>query len=158
MLPHQHIQPRALPNAAILQSMSVDELMDTTLRLSDILAQESELMTKMDFKELPRLNEEKTKLTAVLEIYQHVMATDPSFIKNADDKTREQLILLTDDLAFNVEENFRKVSVAKAVNSRVMQAIMDVMSEQHRPGTYGRNGMASQSHDLALSVNLNQKA
>lgn len=159
MQPH-HSQPNAplLPNAAILQSMSIDELMDTTLRLSDILARESEMVTRMEFKELPRLNDEKSKLAAVLEIYQQVMASDPNFIQQADEKTREQLILLTDDLAFNVEENFRKVSVARAVNSRVMQAIMDVMSEQHRPGTYDRNGQASQSHDLALSVNLNQQA
>lgn len=151
-------QPRPLPNAAVLQSMSVDELMDTTLRLSDLLAKESELMSSMKIDELPRLNEEKLKLTAVLEIYQQVMANDPSFVKRADDKKREQLLLLADDLAFNVEENFRKVSVARAVNSRVMQAIMDVMSEQHRPGTYGRKGQASQNHDFTLSMNLNERA
>ena len=149
---------RALPNAAILQSMSVDELMETTLRLSDILARESEMITKMQYKELAPLNDEKLKLTAVLEVYQQVMASDPGFVKQADAKTREQLILITDDLAINVEENFRKVSVARAVNARVMQAITDVMSEQHRPSTYGRNGLASQKHDLALSVNLNQQA
>jgi flagellar biosynthesis/type III secretory pathway chaperone len=158
---HQQQRPqqaRPLPNAAILQSMSVDELMDTTLRLSDILAQESVMMDTMQLKDLPRLNEEKMKLTAVLEVYQQVMASDPSFVKKADEKTREQLVLLTDDLAFNVEENFRKVSVARAVNSRVMQAIMDVMSEQHRPGTYGRKGQASQNHDFTLSMNLNERA
>ena len=151
-------QTRPLPNAAILQSMSVDELMDTTRRLSDILAEESEMIANMQLKELPRLNEEKLKLTAVLEIYQQVMANDPSFIKKADEKKREQMILFADDLAISVEENFRKVSVAKAVNSRVMQAIMDVMSEKHRPASYGRNGLASQNQGLALSVNLNQQA
>jgi len=156
--PQRPQQARPLPNAAILQSMSVDELMDTTLRLSDILAQESVMMDTMQLKDLPRLNEEKMKLTAVLEVYQQVMASDPSFVKKADEKTREQLVLLTDDLAFNVEENFRKVSVARAVNSRVMQAIMDVMSEQHRPGTYGRKGQASQNHDFTLSMNLNERA
>ena len=151
-------QTRPLPNAAILQTMSVDELMETTRRLSDILAEESDMIATMQLKDLPRLNEEKLKLTAVLEIYQQVMAADPSFIKKADDKKREQMILFADDLAMNVEENFRKVSVAKAVNSRVMQAIMDVMSEKHRPASYGRNGLASQNHGLALSVNLNQQA
>jgi flagellar biosynthesis/type III secretory pathway chaperone len=156
--PQQRPQVRPMPNAALLQSMSVDELMDTTLRLSDILAKESEMISNMQFKELPRLNDEKLKLTAVLEIYQQVIANDPSFVKKADDKKREQLVLLTDDLAVNVEENFRKVSVARAVNSRVMQAIMDVMSEQHRPGTYGRKGQATQNQDFTLSMNLNQKA
>jgi acyl-CoA synthetase (AMP-forming)/AMP-acid ligase II len=74
------------------------------------------------------------------------------------EKTREELLLRTDDLAFNVEDNFRKVSVARAVNQRVMQAIADVVNEQHRPGTYGRNGQTTSTQDLALSVNLNQRA
>jgi flagellar biosynthesis/type III secretory pathway chaperone len=151
---HQH----QLPNAAIMASMSVNELMHVTLRLSDILAEESELMHAMDYKELPRLHEEKMKLASLLETYQQVIAADPGFVKNADEKTREELLLRTDDLAFNVEDNFRKVSVARAVNQRVMQAIMDVVGEQHRPGTYGRNGQAAPSTDLALSVNLNQRA
>jgi hypothetical protein len=68
------------------------------------------------------------------------------------------LLLRADDLAFNVEENFRKISVVRAVNGRVMQAIMDVMGEQHRPGTYGPKGVANQMGDLALSMNLNQRA
>ena len=154
MQTHSH----QLPNAAALAAMNVNELMNATLRLSDILAEEGEMITAMRYKELPRLHEEKVRLTSLLETYQQRIAVDPGFIRNADQKTREELLLRTDDLAFNVEDNFRKVSVARAVNSRVMQAIMDVMQEQHRPGTYGRNGMASQATDLALSVNLNQKA
>jgi flagellar biosynthesis/type III secretory pathway chaperone len=154
MQTHQH----PLPNAALLASMSVNELMHATLRLSDILAEESEMIRDMRFKELPRLHEEKLKLASLLETYQQVIAADPDFVKRADEKTREELLLRTDDLAFNVEDNFRKVSVARAVNQRVMQAIMDVVGEQHRPGTYGRNGQAAASNDLALSVNLNQRA
>ena len=153
-----HTQQHVLPNAAILAAMSVNELMDITLRLSDLLAEESALIDAMRFKELPRLHEEKMKLTTVLETYQQVIAADPSFVKRADEKTREELLLRTDDLAFNVEDNFRKVSVARAVNQRVMQAIADVVNEQHRPGTYGRNGQTTSTQDLALSVNLNQRA
>ncbi len=148
----------ALPNAAILAAMNINELIDATSRLSDILVQESDMLTNMRFKELPKLHEEKVKLSTLLETYQRVLAVDPSFVKKADPKRREELLLLTDDLAFNVEDNFKKVAVAKAVNARVMQAIMDVMSEQHRPGTYGRNGLTAQSPDLTLSINLNEQA
>lgn len=155
---HPQSQHRPLPNAAALASMNIQQLLEATTRMSDILVEEGALLTSMRFKELPKLNEEKIKLTVLLESYQQLIAADPSIVKQADPKTREELLLKTDDLAFNVEDNFRKVSVARAVNSRVMQAIMDVMSEQHRPGTYGRNGQSTQSHDLALSINLNQKA
>lgn len=154
MQPHAH----QLPNAAARASMSVNELMDATLRLSDLLAEEGEHIEAMRYKELPRLHEEKVKLTALLENYQRLLAADPDFIRNADPRTREELLLRTDDLAFNVEDSFRKVSVVRAVNGRVMQAIMDVMGEQHRPGTYGPKGVATQMGDLALSINLNQRA
>lgn len=152
------MQHHPLPNAGAIQAPSINALMSATLRMSDILNEESTMLTEMRFKELPALNEEKVKLTKLLESYQQLLARDPSFVRNADAQQREELLLLTDDLAFSVEENFRKVSVAKAVNSRIMQAILDVISEQHRPGTYGRDGVAAQSGDLALSVNLNEKA
>ncbi len=150
--------PHQLPSAAIMQRMSIEELMDVTLRLSDILLEEGELISAMRFKELPRLHDEKLKLTSVLELYQQRLASDPGFVRHADHETREELLLRSDDLALSVEENFRKVSAARAVNSRVMQAIMDVMSDQHRPSTYGRDALAAPSPDLALSMNLNQKA
>ncbi|MDX2095116.1 MAG: hypothetical protein SFW64_04170 [Alphaproteobacteria bacterium] len=155
MQPHH---PHQLPNAALRASLSIDGLMQATLRLSDILAEESEHIGARRFKELPRLHDEKLQLTALLENYQRLLASDPGFLRNADEPMREELLLRADDLAFSVEDNFRKVSVARAVNSRVMQAIMDVMSEQHRPGTYGPKGIPAQTGDLALSMNLNQRA
>lgn len=147
-----------LPNAAAIPAPSIGAMMGAAQRLSDLIAAESTILTEMRFKDLAALNDEKTKLTKQLEAYQQLLARDPSFVKNASEKEREELLLLTDDLAFNVQENFRKVSVAKAVNGRIMQAIMDVISEQHRPGTYGRDGITAQANDLALSVNLNEKA
>lgn len=152
------MQQHSLPNAKPLAPKSINELMNATLRLSDLMNEEAVLLSEMRYGELPKLHEEKLGLTKLLESYQQLMAKDPSFVKNADAQDREELLLLTDDLAFSVEENFRKISAAKAVNGRVMQAIMDVMSEQHSPGTYGPQGMANPSADLALSINLNQQA
>lgn len=147
-----------LPSAQAMASMNIDELMSATLRLSDIMQEESVMLKEMRVRDLPALQEEKAKLTIVLEAYQQRLATDPNFIKNADTKTREELVLLADDLAYTVEENFRQVSVARAVNNRVLQAIMDVVSEEHSPGTYGKLGQASTNQRMALSMNLDQKA
>ncbi|MES2984046.1 MAG: hypothetical protein V4735_02535 [Pseudomonadota bacterium] len=152
-----HPQHR-LPTAAVMATLNIDELMNATLRLSDILAEETAMLVEMRFNDLPKTHEEKVKLTRLLEQYQNRMASDPSFMNGADEKTREELLMLADDLAYNVEENFRRTAVARAVNERVMQAIMDVLGEKHRPGTYGANGQSNHSHDLALSLNLNQKA
>jgi flagellar biosynthesis/type III secretory pathway chaperone len=155
MQPQNH---RPLPQAAALQSMNAQELMEATLRLSDVLAEENALLDTRNYREIARLHDEKLKLSSLLEAYQERMARDPNFMRTIDAKSREELLLRTDDLACNVEDNFRKVSVARAVNGRIVQAIMDVMSDQQRPSVYGRNGQAAPSGDLALSMNLNQKA
>jgi len=147
-----------LPNGAILQSMNIQELMDATLRLSDVLTEESEHIRARRYNDAAKLHGEKLRLSGLLETYQSVMATKPDFIRHADEKTREELLYLTDDLAVSVQENFHTVAVAKAVNGRVLQAMMDVMSEQQRPSTYGASGQSLQSANLALSMNLNQKA
>lgn len=155
MQTHSHTM---LPNGAILQSMNVQELMDATLRLSDILTEETDLIRARRYNDAAKLHDEKLRLSGLLETYQTVLATKPDFIRNADEKTREELLYLTDDLAVSVQENFHAVAVAKAVNGRVLQAMMDVMSEQQRPSTYGAYGQSMQASNLSLSMNLNQKA
>jgi flagellar biosynthesis/type III secretory pathway chaperone len=151
-------QPHQLPDAGAMASMHIDGLMQATLRMSDLMSEESEMLRSFRFKDIGTIHEEKLKLSKLLEAYQHRLATDPSFVQNADRNAREQLLMLTDDLAFNTEENLRQVAAARAVNQRVLQAIMDVVSEQHRPGTYGPQGQVLSAHDMALSMNLNQKA
>lgn len=147
-----------LPNAAAFAGMTMDGLLDATQRMCEILSEESEHLAAMRIEPLAKLNQEKTKLTKQLETYQMLMASDPQFVLRADEKTREELLLLVDDLAVVTEENFRRTATARAVNQRVMQAIMDVVSENHRPATYGRSGQTASSADLTMSINLNQQA
>lgn len=132
--------------------------MQAATRMSYLVQEESTMLREMRIRDLPKLQDEKIQLGNLLEAYQRRLASDPDFIKNTDDKTREELLLLTDDLAFEIEDSFRHISVAHAVNQRVLQAIMDVVSEDSRPGTYGRHGQALSAGDMALSMNLNQKA
>lgn len=147
-----------MPNAATIASMSAGDLLQTLDRMNEILAQESDLLDAMNVKEMPKLHEEKMRLTLVLEAYQQRLAKDPLFLKQVDAKTREELVFSTDDLAFGVSENFRKVSAAKAINQRVLQAVNDVMSEHYRPSTYSRHGTTSTGTEMSLSMNLNQRA
>ena len=110
-----------LPNAEAMKAMNVNELMHATLRLSDIMAEESELLDAHRYHDIAKLHDEKLRLTGLLESYQHAMATNPNFLKSVDGGTREELLLRADDLAYNVEGTFRKVSVARAVNQRILQ-------------------------------------
>lgn len=146
------------PNADMIASMHIGELMDITSRMNDLIAQEAEMLETFRYADLATLQDEKLALTEKLEAYQQLLASTPDFVKQADIKIREELLVLTDDLAYNAEDNFKKIAVARAVNQRVLQAIRDVLTEQHSPTTYGRDGSTSQHDSMTLSMNLNQKA
>jgi hypothetical protein len=136
----------------------VDDLMQITTRLADLLMQETECLTAMRIREIEGFQKEKLDLTQRIEHYQSRIASDPGFLATVDEKKREELLLLTDDLAYAVEENFRHTAVARSVNSRVMHAIRDALTESQRIGTYDRQGQAAGGSDLTVSMNLNQKA
>lgn len=148
----------ALPKAPALQPISFRELTQAAQRLSELLMEESEHLRLMRVTELAAMQEEKLRLTRLLETAQATIAADKNFLANARPGEREELLLLADDLAYAVEENFRHASVARAVNRRVMQAITEVMSDQQRPATYDRMGLTNQSASLTLSLNLNERA
>lgn len=148
----------ALPQAPVMQPISLRELTQAAQRLAELLMQEGEHLRTMQVGELAALQEEKLRLTRQLETAQAHIAADKNFLANARPGEREELLLLADDLAYAVEENFRHASVARAVNRRVMQAITDVMSDQQRPATYDRMGLANSKSNLTLSLNLNERA
>ncbi len=152
------MNPRPTPQEAAIRGMNANAMLEATQRLTALMAQESELLETRRYAEIAKLQEEKERLTATLESYQHVLASNPDFLKSSDLKMRESLIITADDLSVVAQDNFRKVAVARAVNQRVLQAIRDVISEQHAPTTYTRGGVTPTPDSLTLSMNLNQKA
>ena len=147
-----------LPNKGKFKSLTIEDMMSITARLNTILVQESDLLGAMRVKEIGPLQEEKHKLSQQLESFQKMLAADRSMVQAAHPETRDQLLLLTEDLTFNIEENMRRTVVARNVNQRVMRNLMDGLAEQQRVHTYGRQGQASRNAHVMVSVNLNERA
>lgn len=146
------------PGRTLSKPMDLDGLMDITARMNNLIALEAAMLDAQRYADIATLHDEKLDLAAQLEAYQQTLAAGPDWLKNADINVREELLLRADDLAFGAQENFKKIAAARAVNQRVLQAIRDVLTEDHSPTTYGRNGSTSQNETLTLSMNLNQKA
>lgn len=138
--------------------MDLDELMDVTARLADVLEEETQHLQRMEIDALAKLQDKKVELTLLLEAYQRTLKAQPDLLKHADSGKLEQFSQLTDELTALVEENFRRTAVARAVNQRVVQTIIETVSEHNRPGTYNRYGNSSLKQDMSLSFNLNHKA
>lgn len=154
-----HMHPHALPDIELPAStMDLDDLMDVTARLADVLEEETEYLRRMEVDALAKLHDKKTELMLVLESYQKLLKAQPDLLKQADAEKLAQFSALSEDLTAVVEENFRRTAVARAVNQRVVQTIIETVSEQNRPATYTRYGNSSLKQDLSLSFNLNHKA
>ncbi len=150
-LPHIEVPPGG---------MDIDELMDVTAKLADILEEETRCLRAMEIEALAKLHAKKVELTLMLEMYQKMIKQNPALLKKTDAAKLEEFAALSDDLTLVVEENFRRTAVARAVNQRVMQTIIETISEQHRPATYNRRGTAggTKPQDIPMPLNLNQKA
>lgn len=138
--------------------MDLDDLMDVTARLADVLEEETKYLRDMEIDALAKLHDKKMELTLMLESYQQLLKAQPDMLKSADAEKLAQFTELSEDLTAVVEENFRRTAVARAVNQRVVQTIIETVSEQNRPGTYNRYGNSNLKQDMSLSFNLNHKA
>lgn len=151
--------PHELPHIELpAGGMDLDELMDVTARLADVLEEETSYLRNMELDALAKLHEKKTQLLLVLESYHRLLKSQPDLLKQADEQKLKEFAELSEDLTAVVEENFRRTAVARAVNQRVVQTIIETVSEQNRPATYNRYGNASIKQDMSLSFNLNHKA
>ena len=139
-------------------NMSIDELMEVTARLADILEEETRCLRDMKMDALAKLHTKKMELMLVIETYQKVLRDQPDFLKKQNAGKVEEFMALSEDLTEVVEENFRRTAVARAVNQRVMQTIVNTISEKQRPMTYNRYGSAMKKNDMPMPFNLNQKA
>lgn len=154
LLPHQHTAP--MPVYGVFD---VEEMIHATSRLSDVLAEENDMLTAMRLKDLETLQAEKRSLTLQVESFQRMLAVDNSAVKEADPARRELLITLTDGLMTAIEKNLHLTRNAQYANQLVMQTIVEAMSMQHRVGTYGSQGKTKhEMGGITLSVNLNERA
>ena len=146
----------ATANAAM--ALSLEDLIDITEQLADLLDEESEYLRLMQIKNIPALSEEKMKLTQMLEFYQRAFEANPDLFKGADEAMKRRFKAINTEFNAIVQENFRLNAVARTVNGRVVQAITDAVFENQRPNTYNKQGTANSATSLTMSLNLNQRA
>jgi flagellar biosynthesis/type III secretory pathway chaperone len=143
---------------APLPPMMLDDLLAATTRLTELMREEGALLDVARYRDIAGLHGEKESLLKLLETHQERLQGNALGLQQFEVAKREELLRRTDALAEMAVENGRKLAVARAVNGRIMQAITDVMSDQQRPNTYGKNGLSAPPDRLSLSFSLNERA
>lgn len=153
---HQNVPAPIQP--AITGDVDVYELITITARLRDILVRETAHLKAMEIKEIAKLQDEKQKLTKLMDAYQKLIKARPELVRMLDEDSRAELAELSDEFSRALTENMQRTAVARAVNQRVVQAIMEVVTEANHAGTYNKYGTAAAPANMAISFNLNQRA
>ncbi len=148
-----------LPPIEIGDSVQVEEIVAVTRRLTELLAEESMHLRAMRIKPVATLKEEKNRLIGWLEAQQKIIAINPSMRDSMSEEEREVIASIGAEFAQAVEENYHQASIARAVNQRVVQAMMEAVRDQHALPLYSASGaQARPTSGSSYQLNLNQQA
>lgn len=132
------------------------DVVTLTARLAQLLAEEVDLLGEMKIKKIEELQKEKTFLTNALEAQRRVIERHPYVIDTIPSTDKNDLQKVFEVFQDILEENHRKLLLAKEVNHKVVQAITDVVKETTQSRTYNGSGYTGAAAFNTLSVTLNQ--
>ena len=146
-----------LKEAIDMDSVTVDDLITLTARLAQVMAHEADLLEDMKISQIAALQKEKVMLANALELTKKQIAKRPEILQDMDDQDREDLEHVVTLFNTILEENYKRLSTARAVNQHVVQAITDVVQEKSTRDVYDQKGAAGKPTTGSLSVTLDEK-
>ena len=138
--------------------VAVDDLIEVSVKLSEVLEQEVALLREMRPGEIEALQPAKQSMTASYERLTGDLRLSSAF-ENLDRERKERLLSAAKRLDKLSGENAGALKAAMAANQKMMQAIFDaVRQEQGSSGTYRRDGRMhgdspAGAPPIALSLN-----
>jgi flagellar biosynthesis/type III secretory pathway chaperone len=149
------MQQAAIP----VEGINVDNIIALTARLAQVLAQEADYLSEMKVSEIEPLQKEKLILVAALEKHKKMIEHNPQWLDAVDPEAVEDLRQVVDIFNAVRDENFYRLTLAREVNHKIIEAIKEVALEDSRKKGYTASG-ESEPHmprDNVLSVTLDKK-
>ena len=134
----------------------IQDVVMLTARLAQLLAEEVDLLGDMKVKKIEALQQEKIFLTNALEAQRKLIDRHPYImdtIPSRDKKDLEDVAAVFQNI---LEENHRKLLLAKEINHKIVQAITEVVKETTQSRTYNGSGSTGTASFNTLSVTLNK--
>lgn len=133
------------------------DLIVLTARLAQLLAEEADLLESMKISKITDLQNEKTMLTNALEAMKKHISKHPEIMDELSAQERDDLESVVKIFNEILEENYHRLTMARAVNQRVVQAITEVVQEATKGDVYDRTGITGKPTVDSVSVTLNEK-
>ena len=123
---------------------SVDGLIDVASRLITLLGRETALLREMKITEIAALQEEKLKLTRAYEARMRALNKSGDELAAIDQAIRDELRATVNRFEDAASANAIAVHAAQEANQRLMQAIVDIVTERRgRTEGYAADGTAT---------------
>jgi hypothetical protein len=135
-------------------NIDVEALGNLTLRLAQLMAEEVDILDQMRVSDLVPLQEEKLMLTAALEQQKRVLDMRPDLVERMSDEERAYLSEVVGVFENVLEQNHRRLRIARDVNLSMVQAVQQALLEHSSRGTYSVRGVTEKTGDT-VSVTLN---
>jgi flagellar biosynthesis/type III secretory pathway chaperone len=153
----EELDMEAIAEVMDVTRVRVPDVITLTARLAQILAEEADHLEAMNITRVGDLQKEKIMLINALEALKKQVAKHPELMDEITEEEREDLEQVVNVFYQILEENYRRLSMARSVNQRVVQAITDAVQEATRGDVYDRKGEAGKPVIASLSMSLNEK-
>ncbi len=144
------------PQTVQKRDVKIQDVITLTARLAQLLAEEVDLLSEMKVSRIEALQKEKLFLTNALDTMRKAAEKTPQFSETIPSQDRKDLQEVVDVFNSILEENHRKLLMAREVNHKIVQAITDVVKESTISRVYDLRGTSGNTPYSTLSVTLNQ--
>lgn len=136
--------------------IKVQDVITLTARLAQLLAEEVDLLGDMKVSKIEALQQEKIFLTNALQAHRKLIDKHPHLIDTIPSRDKKDLEDVVEVFNNILEENHRKLLLAKEVNHKIVQAITNVVKDVNRRKSYDDRGVSGVAPFETFSVTLNQ--
>ncbi|MCE3233071.1 MAG: hypothetical protein K0R98_1328 [Rickettsiaceae bacterium] len=118
------------------------DMLNVTKRLCVILKEEIELIKEMKLGQLNQFNEEKLKLTSIMESYKEVLKNNPAIVRSIPKDILDEMRQVNREFEETIAQDGKQIIKAKKVHSIIMDAIKTVLENRSkRNAVYNQHGL-----------------
>lgn len=136
--------------------LKVQDIITLTARLAQLLAEEVDLLAAQKISKIEDLQKEKLFITSALEAHRKLIGKYPHLLETIPAQEKRDLQEVVNVFNNILEENHRKLKMARDVNHQIVQAITHVVKEHARSRFYDGKGVSGSAAYETLSVTLNK--
>lgn len=139
-------------------NINMRDIITLTARLAQLLAEEVDQLGAMKIAKVRDLQKEKLFILGALEAHKRMLEKHPHLSETIPSRDKADLEAVVKVFENILEENHRRLMVARDVNHRVVNAITEVVRENTMSKVYGARGTTGALGTESLSITLNHTA